>query len=130
MASQEKNKYSLAFKQQVIQEYERGATFAALQRKYGIPQGPTIRRWLKQFNRPAGDQSPMTEPETSPTPEIQALQERIAALEKLVAQLSLDKLMLESTVAVLERRDEPVKKKSDTRSSARRSGGGPNNPRR
>jgi transposase-like protein len=120
MANQEKNQYSLAFKQQVIQEYERGASFAALQRKYGIPPGPTIRRWLNQFNRPAGDQTIMTPQETSTTPEVQALQERIAALEKLVAQLSLDKLMLESTVAVLEQRSEPVKKKNGTRSSTRR----------
>jgi len=60
MASQAKNKYSLAFNHQVIQKYERGVSLAALQRKYGIPQGPTIRRWLNQFNRPAGGQRPMT----------------------------------------------------------------------
>jgi len=91
MASQEKNKYSLALKQQVIQEYERGASLAALQRKYGIPPGPDVRRWLKQFSSQPGGQSPMTE---QATPEVQALQERIAVLEKVVAQLSLDKLML------------------------------------
>ncbi len=72
----------------------------------------------------------MTEKETSPTPEIQTLPERMAALEKLVAQLSLDKLMLESTVTVLEWRGEAVKKKNDTPSSARRLRGGPNTPRR
>ena len=121
MASQEKNQYSLAFKQQVVQEYEHGATFAALQRKYGIPPGPTIRRWLKQFNRPTGVQATMTPKDPSATTEVQALQERIAALEKLVAQLSLDKLMLESTVTVLEQRSrEPVKKKNGRRSLVRR----------
>lgn len=121
MAQQEKNKYSLAFKRQVVQEYERGATFAALQRKYGIPPGPTIRRWLKQFSAHPGDQTPMTHDNTTDDVETQARQaERIAALEKLVAQLSLDKLMLESTITVLEQRGEPVKKKSDTRSSRRR----------
>ena len=117
MANQEKNQYSLAFKQQVVQEYERGATLAALQRKYGIPPGPTIRRWLKQFSRATGDQTRMTPKEASTTTEIQALQERIAGLEKLVAQLSLDKLMLESTVIVLEQRSgEAVKKKNGRRS--------------
>ena len=117
MASQEKNTYSLAFKQQVVQEYERGATFAALQRKYGIPPGPTIRRWLKQFSRQTGVQTTMTPKDPSATTEVQALQERIAALEKLVAQLSLDKLMLESTVTVLQQRSgEPVKKKNGRRS--------------
>ena len=122
MASQEKNKYSLAFKRQVVQEYERGATFAALQRKYGIPPGPTIRRWLKQISPPPGDQTPMTHENTTDGVEIQARQaERIAALEKLVAQLSLDKLMLESTITVLEQRgSEPVKKKNGTRSSSPR----------
>ena len=120
MASQEKNKYSLAFKQQVVQEYERGASFAALQRKYGIPQGPTIRRWLNQFSRQTGDQTPMTRKVTNTTTETETLQERVAALEKLVAQLSLDKLMLESTITVLEQRSEPVKKKNGMRSSARR----------
>ena len=121
MASQEKNKYSLAFKRQVVQEYERGATFAALQRKYGIPQGPTIRRWLKQFSAHPGEQTPMTHETTTVAADIQVQQaERIAALEKLVAQLSLDKLMLESTITVLEQRSEPVKKKNGTRSSRRR----------
>lgn len=66
----------------------------------------------------------------NPTTEVEVLQERIAALEKLVAQLALDKLMLESTVTVLEQRSEPVKKKNDTRSSTRRSHGGPNNHKR
>lgn len=121
MASQEQNKYSLAFKRQVVQEYERGASFAALQRKYGIPQGPTIRRWLKQFSSQTGDQTPMTNRNTTEVDETQAQQaERIAALEKLVAQLSLDKLMLESTITVLEQRSEPVKKKNGTRSSRKR----------
>lgn len=72
----------------------------------------------------------MTEPESSPTPEVQALQERIAALEKVVAQLSLDKLMLESTLTGLERRGESVKKKNGTKSSTRRSRAGTNRPRR
>ena len=52
----------------------------------------------------------------------QVLQERIANLEKLVAQLSLDKLMLESTLAVAEKElGYPVKKKRATKSSPKRS---------
>jgi len=111
MANQEQNKYSLALKQQVIQEYECGASLAALQRQYGIPPGPTIRRWLKQFSSHPGGQSPMTEQAISPTLEVQALQKRIAVLEKVVAQLSLDKLMQASTITVLEQRGEAVKKR-------------------
>ena len=54
--------------------------------------------------------------------ENQALQERIANLEKLVAQLSLDKLMLESTLAVAEQElGYPVKKKQVTKLSRKRS---------
>jgi len=55
----------------------------------------------------------MTHENTTDGVETQAQQaERMAALEKLVAQLSLDKLMLESTIAVLEQRSEPVKKRT------------------
>jgi len=63
----------------------------------------------------------MTNGNTTEADDIQVQQaERIAALEKLVAQLSLDKLMLASTITVLERRGESVKKKTGTKSSRKR----------
>ena len=44
-------RYSLAFKEQVIREYEQGASFPALQEKYGIGGSSTISNWVKKYSR-------------------------------------------------------------------------------
>ena len=117
-------RYSMAFKKQVVQEYEDGTSIARLQRKYGIPNGPTLKRWISQYSREGVRHQVMHIQRPEEQEQVKELQERIAELEKLVAQLSLDKFMLESSVAVAEAQlGYKLKKKSDTKSSAKRSGG-------
>lgn len=117
-------RYSMAFKKQLIQEYEQGAEIAALQRKYGIPQGPTIKRWIKQYSREGVRHKVMHIQRPEEQEQLKELQKRIAELEKLVAQLSLDKFMLENSLAVAEAElGYEVKKKLVTQSSAKRSRG-------
>jgi transposase len=44
-------KYSEAFKRQVVKDYETGLyTMAMLKRKYGIPGHSTIGRWLRKYS--------------------------------------------------------------------------------
>ena len=115
-------RYSMAFKKQVVQEYELGTSMESLRRKYGISGKQTVRNWINQYGRRGVRHQIMDIDDADVRAENQALQERIANLEKLVAQLSLDKLMLESTLAVAEQEfGYPVKKKQVTKLSRKRS---------
>jgi transposase-like protein len=117
-------RYSIAFKKQVVQEYESGSSIARLQRKYGIANGPTVKRWINQYSRAGVRHKVMHIQQPEEQEQVKVLQQRIAELEKVVAQLSLDKFMLESTVAVAEEQlGYELKKKIATPSSAKPSGG-------
>ena len=118
-------RYSMAFKKQVVQEYEAGASLARLHRKYGIAKGPTIKKWIIQYSRAGVRHQVMHIQRPEEREQVKELQKRIAELEKLVAQLSLDKFMLESSLAVAEQElGYELKKKAATKSSAKRSPGG------
>lgn len=115
-------RYSMAFKKQVVQEYEAGASMESLREKYGISGKQTVRNWIRQYGRTGVRHQIMTIDNADVQAENRVLQERIANLEKLVAQLSLDKLMLESTLTVAEKElGYTVKKKRATKSSRKRS---------
>lgn len=126
MAEKVVKRYSIAFKKQVIQEYEAGATIAELQRKYGLSNGPTVKRWISQYSREGVRHKVMHIQRPEEQEQVKELQKRLAEMEKLVAQLSLDKFMLESSLAVAdEELGYTLKKKTVTKSSARPSGSGP-----
>jgi hypothetical protein len=94
----------------------------SLRQKYGISGKQTVRNWIHQYGRTGVRHQIMEINDAELQAENRVLQERIANLEKLVAQLSLDKLMLESTLAVTEKElGYPVKKKRATKSSRKRS---------
>jgi len=113
MAKKEIKRYSLTFKQQVVQEYEAGETVTSLMRKYGITGNQTIRTWISQYSR-KGNSAPMkqiTDPHVQA--EMETLKNKVESMEKLIAQLSLDKFMLESCLKVAERELGYEVKKSD-----------------
>jgi transposase-like protein len=113
MAQRGIKRYSLTFKKQVVREYEAGASVPSLMRKYGITGNQTIRNWIKLHSE-KGSRTTMkeiTDPQTQA--ELEALKEKVDALEQLVSQLSLDKFMLESCLKVAERELGYEVKKSD-----------------
>jgi transposase-like protein len=104
-------RYSLAFKHQVVREYEAGAGFLELRDKYGIGGGSTIRNWVGQYGRKGTRQRMIIIQSPEEQEHVKELKQRISQLEKAVAQLTLDKLMLETTLAVAEEEmGVPVKK--------------------
>ena len=126
MAEKVIKRYSIAFKKQVVQEYEDGATIAQLQRKYGLSNGPTVKRWINQYSRAGVRHQVMHIQRPEEQEQVKELQKRLAEMEKLVAQLSLDKFMLESSLVVAEEElGYKLKKKAVTKSSTRRSDDGP-----
>ena len=116
-------RYSLAFKKQVVQEYEAGASASALRRKYGIGCTHLVVKWVEKYGREGVRHRLMVVQTPEEQERVKELEARLAELEKLVTQLSLDKFMLESTLAVAERElGHEVKKKSPTPSSTKRKG--------
>jgi transposase len=96
-------RYSIAFKRQVVQEYESGASASELRQKYGIGGGSTISLWIKQYGREGSRYKLMVIQKPAEQNRVKELEERVRLLESALAQLGLEKLMLESVVAVAEK---------------------------
>ena len=125
MAANEVSGYSVVFKKRVVAEYESGASASSLMRKYGIGGKQTISRWVERYSEKGFRQKMSEGDDVERQAEMAALKARIANLERIVAQLSLDKLMLESSLKVAETElGYEVKKSKQPKSSPKRSKGG------
>ena len=96
-------RYSEAFKRQVVSEYEDGSSVQDLRRKYGITGNGTIERWVKQYAHVGLRHELITIQRTAERQRERELQERVRELEVAVSQLTLEKIVLESTVAEAEK---------------------------
>jgi transposase-like protein len=104
-------RYSIAFKQAVVREYEAGESLTSLKYKYGITGAPTIKKWVEQFGRYGTRHKLMVIQKPEEQNRIHELEQRVTDLEKALAQVTLDKLMLTATLEVVEREyDIKVKK--------------------
>lgn len=113
-------RYSLAFKQAVVREYEAGESLTSLSHKYGITGSTTLKKWVEQFGRYGTRHKLMVIQKPEEQNRIHELEQRIADLEKALAQVTLDKLMLTATLEVVEREyDIKVKKTLERPSSTR-----------
>ena len=95
-------KYSVAFKQQVVREYEGGASLHELKERYGIGGGNTVRQWVEKYGREGLRHKVMVIQSPAEQNQVKVLKEKIGQLEKVVAQLSLEKLMLETVLEMAE----------------------------
>lgn len=105
-------KYSTAFKQQIVNEYEDGSSIRSLKSKYAIGGNNTIKQWIGKYSRQGLRHQLMVIQNPEEQSEVNKLKEKIAQLEKAVAQLTLDKLMLESTLEIIEEELGEIPKKS------------------
>lgn len=111
-------RYSQAFKQQVVREYEAGATATYLSQKYGISGGSTIAGWVKRFSRYGTRHQLMVIQTPDEQQRVKELQGRIEQLEAALAQAALDKFMLETVIMVAdEEHGLDLKKKAGLRFS-------------
>ena len=93
-------RYSQAFKQQVVREYEAGASNFSLRQKYGIGAHHTVERWVKQYGR-SGYRSELVIIQTVEDQlEFKGMKQQIADLESALAQSTLDNRMLKATIEV------------------------------
>ena len=100
MKKEQVKRYSQAFRQQVVREYEAGATIYSLRQKYGIGGYNTVKRWIEQYSR-AGYRSDLVVIQTvEDQVEVKAMKQRIAALEGALAESVLKNRMLRTTLEV------------------------------
>jgi transposase-like protein len=92
--------YSMAFKMQVVREYEEGASIYSLTRKYGIGSYTTIKRWIKQYGRIGLRTEKVVIQTVEDQIEFRAMKERIAELEAALAEAVLENRMLKTTLEV------------------------------
>ncbi len=111
-------RYSEPFRQHVVREYEGGASISALNRKYGIQGRTTVPKWIKRYGLYGLRHEVMTIQTPEEQNRIRVLEVRVRELEAALVQLALDKLMLESTLAVVESEYGIDVKKSAAPSSA------------
>lgn len=110
-------RYSQAFRQEVVKEYEAGSSISDLRKKYGIAGGNTVQAWIRQYGREGLRRKLMVIQQPEEQNLVKVYKDHINQLEKVVARLSLDKLILEASLAEAEARSgEDVKKNGEAKS--------------
>ncbi|MFO7682118.1 MAG: transposase [Chloroflexota bacterium] len=93
-------RYSQAFRQQVVREYEDGASIYSLRQKYGIGAHNTIERWVKQYGRSSYRSGVVHIQTVEDQLEFKAMKSQITGLESALAQSVLENRMLTTTIEV------------------------------
>lgn len=95
-------KYSEAFKQQVVREYESGKlSLGQLRRKYGIGGGSTIRPWIRKYGSFGSVPKVIRVEKPDEKDQILVLKEEIKKLKQAIADEVLDRKIAESTLEVI-----------------------------
>lgn len=97
-------RYSQAFKQQVVREYEAGASIMSLRQKYGIGSHRTVEKWVKNYSYSGIRTEKVVIQTVEDQQEFQTMKARIAELEKALADATIENRMLKATVEVASKR--------------------------
>jgi len=110
-------RYSEAFRIQVVREYEQnGYSLNVLHQRYGVSH-ITLKKWIKKYSTQGLRYNFMTIQTLEEGDRVKELEAENARLKAMVADLMLEKAILESTVAVIERDYGIDAKKNEQRSS-------------
>jgi transposase len=112
-------RYGEAFKRQVVSEYEDGYSVQDLRRKYGITGNGTIERWVRQYANAGLRHELITIQRAVERERERELEKRVRELEAAVSQLTLEKIVLESSLAEAEKLLGQDVKKNDVRLSSK-----------
>ena len=105
-------RYSEAFRKTVVREYEAGESIEQLRRRYGIGGRTTVQKWIKKYGVAGLRHEVVVMQRADEQRREKLLEARVKELEAALAQLTLDKMMLETTLEVAsERYGEDIKKK-------------------
>jgi transposase-like protein len=113
-------RYSVAFKQHIVREYETGATVYELQKRYGITGNGTIQRWVESYGQEGLRLKVMRIQHIDEQNRVKELEAQVKELKSALAEVTLDKIMYQAMVQVAEQEyGLDLKKKAVRRSSSR-----------
>lgn len=117
MSSISIKRYSIAFKKQIVKEYESGLSIYALKEKYGITGGDTITSWIRSLSREGLRHKLMVIQQPEEQQRLQELEAKITELNELISTLTLDNFMYQRMIEVAEEElGYELKKKESIRS--------------
>lgn len=125
MQASQSIRYSMAFKQQVIEDVESGrfSSLGEAQRHYGIGGTSTIQKWLRKYGRNHLIPKVVRVEKPGEADEIRRLRRQIQELEKALGRTQLEKLLgdsfLRQACEALGEDVESFKKKAVTRPSTK-----------
>jgi transposase-like protein len=106
-------RYSVAFRRQVVFEYEAGCSIPDLQRKYGITGNETIPAWIKKYSREGFRHELVRVQMADEIDRIKKLEQKVHELEQALSKVMLEKIGLESVVEELLGTREDIIKKNE-----------------
>jgi len=112
-------RYSEAFKLQVVSEYEGGQSVRALRHKYGITGNGTVERWVKKYGHAGLRHELVVIQRPDERNREKRLEKRVKALESAVAQLTLENIVLETSLEEAEKLLGMAVKKNDAQPSSK-----------
>ena len=92
--------YSEGFKRHVVTEYEGGASAASLCRKYGIGNVSSVTAWVKQYGREGLRHKIVHIQTPEEADQLRELERERDLLQHAVADLTVQKLLLEGELRV------------------------------
>ncbi len=117
MAKKVYKRYSEAFRIQVVREYEQeGMSLNQLRQRYGVSIR-TLKKWIAKYSTQGLRYQLMTIQTPEERDQVKELKAEIAQLKMVVADLTLEKAILEGTIAVIEDEYGIEVKKNELRSS-------------
>lgn len=103
MSKETVKRYSTAFRQQVVREYEGGICIEDLRKKYGIGGKSTIQKWIKKYSLQGLRHELLRIQRPEEVQRIRELENRVQELEQALGRVTLEKLALESSLEVLQK---------------------------
>jgi transposase-like protein len=114
-----RKQYSEAFKRQVVAEYEDGASATALCRKYGIGNVSSVTDWVRQYGREGLRYELVHIQTAAEADQVRTLERERDLLRHAVAELTVQKLLLEGELRVYQETYGAVTLKKNGRASSR-----------
>jgi transposase len=110
--SKETIRYSISFKQKVVREVEKGASFGEIRRRYDIKGGNTIQKWVKQFGKDHLLNKIVRIEMKGEKDRVKELEEEVKRLKIALAEATMAKDLLGTLVEVANRHYETDLKKN------------------
>ena len=95
-------RYSESFKRKVVEEYESGERITDLKTKYGIKGSMTISNWIQKYSK-KGFRHEMVHIQTGEEINyVKRLEKKVEMMEKVIGQMTLERIKLETLIEILE----------------------------